>query len=114
MKLQSINRVRCHLQVLSLADIVTGDGKNIGGNYLRGIPSKDVSRWEWHKEEPCQNDYKTWNKYISKITEANGVLALPLGEWIAKPHQRWTWFHDKIKIQYINEVETGGDYTIRQ
>ena len=34
MKLQSINRVRCHLQVLSLADIVTGDGKNIGNNYI--------------------------------------------------------------------------------
>ena len=43
----SINRVRCHLEVLTLADIVTGDGLRICANYIQGIKDITASKYEW-------------------------------------------------------------------
>ena len=50
--LTSINRVRCYLQVFLVADIATGDGTKVRGNYSRGLLGDSLSIWDWHEEHP--------------------------------------------------------------
>ena len=53
------NRVRCHLQVISIADIATGCGIKIQHTYMIGeIEIK--STFEWQKEEPHKKDFSIW------------------------------------------------------
>jgi len=42
---QALNRVRCYLQVMTVADLLTGDGKHIRFNYLHALHAPSTSIW---------------------------------------------------------------------
>ena len=91
--LQSINRVRCHLKVFSLADIATGDGMRICHKYLHGVKDDTDSIWEWPMEQPSQKDYGAWKSAMKLLLDERQFLHNPLGNWLAKPHLQWKWFY---------------------
>ena len=102
--LQAFNRVRCHLQVFSLADIATGDGKTICRQFLIDNPYSMPSKWEWHRECPCPEDFRVWKRYLPTFLNASSVLHQPLGKWVNRSHCQLRWFYsvDTERI-YHNE-----------
>ena len=79
----SFNRVRCHLQLLSIADIATGCGTRICQKYLEGTNDTN-STFDWHKEKPDTGDYKIWRKYLPSLLTNTNQLKFPVGKWIRK------------------------------
>ena len=88
----SFNRVRCHFQLLSIADIATGCGTKICQKYLEGTNDTN-SNFDWHKEEPDRNDYKIWRKYLPNLLTNTNQLKFPVGKWIRKSHRQWKWYY---------------------
>ena len=91
--LQSINRVRCHLQVFSVADIATGDGLKIRNQFLIGSAEINESTWEWPLEQPSNKDFKCWKMAMNLLLDERSLLRHPVGRWLAQPHTRWKWFY---------------------
>ena len=91
--LQAFNRVRCHLQVISLADIATGDGNTICRQFLDDNPYSWPSKWEWHRECPCSDDFKAWKRYLPSLLNAQSAFTQPLGKWVYKSHCERSWFY---------------------
>lgn len=65
--LQSINRVRCHLQLFSLADLATGDGTKIRNQYILGLKDNLGSNWEWQIEQPSHKDIIAWKSAMKSL-----------------------------------------------
>ena len=103
-KLKAFNRVRCHLKLLSMADIVTGDGKTICNQYCTEYPQSPKSKWEWHRECPCAQDFKVWNKYIRKLVDATQSLHTHLGAWITQSHQEISWFYSPATERIYQKI----------
>ena len=47
---ESINRMKCYLEVLSLADITTGGGTKIRPCLIYCIKGDTISSWDWAEE----------------------------------------------------------------
>ena len=92
--LVSINRVRCYLEVFSLADIATGDGTRLRSCYSQGQRGDTHSQWDWHEERPSDRDFKRWRDALSLLFDETKRLHTPLGKWLALPHHRWKWHYD--------------------
>ena len=54
----SLNRVRCYLEVLTVADIATGDGSSICLHFLLGKKSNQPSKYTWPVEHPDIADFQ--------------------------------------------------------
>lgn len=103
----SFNRVRCHLQVLTMADIATGDGSSIRQNYLVGLPDCNKSSYIWQVEHPGQADFACWRRLITSFMTPTQVLHTRLGRWIAKPHRKWEWFYCCSSDRVFQQCPTG-------
>ena len=88
-----INRVRCSLQVITLADITTADGRSIRQDVREGRQWTRRSKYQWGKEQPSEQDWDEWSRAMIRISNHNGYLPNPLGRWIAEPHlqHEWIW-----------------------
>ena len=91
--LQSINRVRCHFKVFSVADIATGDGLQIRNQFISGLVEQNESIWEWPLEQPSNVDFKCWKHAMNLLLDERKSLKTPLGRWLAQPHIQWQWFY---------------------
>lgn len=92
--LVSINRVRCYLEVFSLANITTGDGNRIRSCYLQGNRGDTHSNWDWHEEKLSVRDFNRWRNSMSLLLDETKRLHRPLGKWLAQPHHFWRWYYD--------------------
>ena len=92
--LKSFNRVRCHLQIFSISDVVTADGKKISSNAYNGGYGTLESKWNWHEERPTAKDFSIWRSLLDTFIEGGKSLITPLGSWIQLPHQKLTWLYD--------------------
>ena len=97
-ELIGFNRVRIHLEVITLADITSGDGKRIEvwAQTMRKLP-EHKSKWHWAKEVPGRVDRRAWKKGLEEL-KVPGMLNLPLslklGNWIADTHREiWVWYY---------------------
>lgn len=88
----ALNRERCYLQVFSLADVVTGDGKTIQYSCLNRLRDTSTSNWQWHEQRPTTKDFKTWKYYIATILEYKRVTKHTVVHWLIFPHRSWHWF----------------------
>jgi hypothetical protein len=95
------NRCRLSLQVLSVADITTGDGKEIDPKVKKGIKQEGSARnVQWpYQGQPSKVDWQVWRRVL-KLTVCNGhqhSLHHRLGAWIepyassSLPNWRWFW-----------------------
>lgn len=91
--LAALNACCCFLQVVTLADIVTADGKAITTWAKNGIRSTDrTSSLRWTKQSrPNDSTWSFWLSVLARL-ETNGKFTQPLGNWIAPTHQDWRWF----------------------
>ncbi len=96
-----INRCRLYLQVITVADIASADGKQIVPWVKDGFRHKDrYSTLNWPTQaRPPLRDWKLWRQALSQIEE-RGLLIEPLGEWTDQSHQTWHGFVDPLMNFY--------------
>jgi hypothetical protein len=94
-QLRQLNDCRMYLQVLTLSDITTADGKYLLPNIIRGYRTDDrPSTLNW--PNTCRpTSWAAWKLYLQHI--GSGVkLKRQLGAWIHLPHQQWLWFYEPV------------------
>ena len=68
-QLERINWCQRHLQVLTLVDIATSDGKRVCPSCFQGDHDKHhPSTWEWPTEKPGRGDWVLWRVVLSRIS----------------------------------------------
>lgn len=102
--LKVLNMCRLYLQVYSLTDITSADGRYIIPHYKDGIQSQDrKSELRWPTQQrPGKKAWILWKQALQHI-ETNDTLLQPLGRWLTSPHQKWNWYLDPLtSILYHN------------
>ena len=90
---KTLNKCRIYLQVFTIADIATGDGKIISKNTWEGkksSPLRPISNCPlWGK--PSQAEWKIWRKAIIStfLVVADRNLKQHLGPWHLQPLRKW-------------------------
>ena len=102
----SVNRVRCFLQVITIADIATGCGTKIRKCYMMGT-RPTTSSYDWQLEQPCSQDFKLWRKCISCLVTGNDHLNHAVGKWISQPHMIWKWFYCQATQRIYENTNEG-------
>ena len=90
------NTMRKHLQVLTLADITTGDGTQVTVSAKEEKRDKYCkSQYKWPKEAPTQKDQQTWVKLICRLTNNTWKVCPRLQKWTRpeEGHQKWEWYY---------------------
>ena len=95
-ELLTLNRCRIYLKVFSLADVTTGDGKQLKKEIMMGRISetgRDTKHWpRW--EKPTLSAWSTWRSALIRTfcdNYQNRNLRQPLGKWTHIPKE-WKWF----------------------
>lgn len=86
--LLGINRCRLYYQALTLADIMTGDGKTVCDNAYNLLPpiARRRSKYCFPKELPGYEDKRHWRRALDLIcTEWRNMP--DLGPWTKEPHR---------------------------
>jgi hypothetical protein len=92
-----LNRCRLFLQLLSLSDLLSADGKLIMSSALEGKPLIDRrSTLTWPEQgNPSRSDWKLWASALQTL-HSNYVLLQPIMH-SGLQHQPWFWYLDKNK-----------------
>ena len=90
--LDLINQCRLYHQVVTLSDVATADGETIDSRYLESKRNSDrVSSLRWPNQgKPSPEAWRQWRRALLYL-QADGKLRYPLGEWVGRPHQKWSW-----------------------
>jgi hypothetical protein len=96
-ELAHINRCRLFLQVTSLADIVSADGKHITHATWHGCKdSLRPSYYYWPNQgNPTPRDWQLWHRCLS-LSFCGGQerrMVIPLGSWTNQQFKEWLWFY---------------------
>ena len=110
----SANRCRLFLQVLTVADISTGDGTAIDKNYLQGMQQTGRSRVaDWPTQgQPSAQDWTAWRRVLRLVLGSGNqyTLTTKLGAWLepyaSKALPNWPWFWDKHNDIIYNNMHT--------
>ena len=109
----AINRVRCHMQIFTIADLATGNGKYVNSKYLIRLRENQNSQWKWHMESPTNADYKIWKEYILKLASPTGIQYNPLGKWLRRTHLHWKWVYSKQEHSLFHYKSNGWKRYVR-
>ncbi len=91
--MRRLNRVRIHLQVLFLLDVLTTLGCRIDSAATRRRPpTSRMSTLNWPKEEPTAEDMALWKDALEDICPSRRHLNC-LGHFVSKSHwiREWQW-----------------------
>ena len=94
-----INKCRKFLKVLTVGDLITGDGKAIITSIKYGQRSSAyTSKMHWpNQQDPGQKAWSVWRRYIKKILEVNNKLkpSLQPSYWKENPNKTQNWFYHR-------------------
>ena len=94
---RQVNRCRVYMQVITLADITTGDGKRIRSEAwaVQKCSRQGITWPEWGT--PSTADKNVWRRVIRSIFFPTKHLTLetPLGKWSSDNTEHWEWFISK-------------------
>ncbi len=105
--IRRLNRVRIHMQVLFLLDVLTVSGNRINTMALQLRPATNKqSTLNWPKEAPTMADTMLWKEALEDICPSRQRLNC-LGQYVAKSHQvqewRWCALSNKL-LQYYQDA----------
>ena len=99
--LEDINNCRLYLQVTTLSEIATADGREIQPAIFHSASnpqpkSLSTSTHLWPRQAcPSVQAWNKWNKFISTYTWNGSMLRNPLGPWYTvQQDRRWPWMYD--------------------
>jgi hypothetical protein len=96
----SVNRCRCHLNMILLSDITTLDGRSVSSDMIWGSRPPLQSKMRFPPEHPTRKDWDTWATTWTAATGTTLSLPQPLGQWLKPPHFTWPWRYN-IDFQEI-------------
>jgi hypothetical protein len=94
---KQFNKCRLYLNVISLADLSSGDGMYLRDNILNGIFDRGTSRnsIKWPaRQRPPSSSWTVWNACLLQLfcTGTTGRLVTRLGEWYQQDVcNQWEW-----------------------
>ena len=103
--LRCINRCRLFLQVSTIAEVSTTDGKHLHPSTWRGQPpTHSVSKLLWPRQaRPSAYSWRTWRRFLSQALLPGNYncysthlpLRQPLGTWFTHymEERQWLWFY---------------------
>ena len=98
-ELTAFNRVRLYLQVITIADIYTGEGTKIRANMLSSCPTPIPSSYRWPVSKPTKSDFRVWEEILEQL---DGRFTL--GKWLTLGHSKPDCFydteHNKVYIKH--------------
>jgi hypothetical protein len=82
----ALNRLRKHLRLHSLADILMADGTTVDKEkVMTELQGESTRTFSW--EQPTKSDYNIWRQAIRSITSNALVYPSPLGDFTHTPHR---------------------------
>ena len=98
-ELIQLNKCRKYLKLLTVGDIITGDGKRIIPSIKNGQrPTSFTSTMHWpNQEDPGPQAWATWRRSIKKYLEWDNKLlpALQPTHWTTTQHKRANWYYNR-------------------
>ena len=98
-ELIALNKCRKFLKVLTIGDIITGDGTQIIKSIKYGQPSSTAtSTMQWpNQSDPGPKAWSIWRKNIKNLLEQDNKLlpSLRPTTWIENKHRRINWFYHR-------------------
>jgi hypothetical protein len=85
-----IHRCRLNLQVETISDIATLDGKRINRAWETSRttkPSKSLKQWP-KQEAPFQQAWASWRRFLRSFCDSSGKMKQPLGAWTRRNETR--------------------------
>jgi hypothetical protein len=116
-RLVQLNRCRLFLQVYTLADICSSDGRKLCSEFLDGRnPMPGSSRLNWPNQgNPPPADWKLWRQALRKcfLTTRNEMrLHNPSGRWTLPAPAHWPcWYDISNHSAYIKQEGQLRKYT---
>ena len=105
--LRKANRCRLYLQVLTVADITTGDGRELTVSAINGVKEECQTSLDWpYQPKPPAEDWKVWRETLTKALRPPDTgeslsrkLHKPLGDWLvddAEQHKA-NWYYSPLE-----------------
>jgi hypothetical protein len=94
-----LNSYRLYLQGITLADVVTVDGRKLMESAPEGAREADrQGSLSWPAQQrPDNSSWNLWRNILLSLT-SHRKLQQPLGPWIAPSYQQWRWFKNPKSI----------------
>ena len=111
-----INSCRRFLQAQTLADICTLSGTRLLCHVSSGSIDTSTTTLRisaFNQAEPKDSAWKTWRRFLSTISQRNGVLYSPLGHWIVDVTitRHWPQFlHNPQQAVIYSHIRQGTYY----
>ena len=98
-ELLALNKCRIHLKVMTVGDIITGDGKYITPSIKHGQRNSSfTSTMHWpNQKDPGIKAWSIWRRAIKKVLEFEHKLHphLQPTAWIDSPHRKNNWYYNR-------------------
>ena len=94
-QLQILHRCRIYLQVLTLSDIMTGQGNGFTSSFNCQKDHQRRNKYKWpFQPSPSQSMIKLWKKALRKTFQLKaGTTSYTIGRWLHHNIHDWTWFY---------------------
>ena len=108
-ELRRLNLCRLYLQVATISDLVTADGKTITLSAWEGQTDNRTARpaVEWPNQgRPGSSDWQRWQSALVNTfgLSRNRSLEVPIGNWKDKDSD-WHWFYDPLSERLYHRKE---------
>ena len=111
-QLHKINQCRLYLQVTTVSDITTGDGRRITKVAWRGKrDSNYINHHKWPLQGfPGKTSWQIWRRSLRLSLNLSRLsLGAPLGFWLTDITEPWKWFYDPRSDMVFHSL-TGDDH----
>ena len=91
-----LNRVRLHMQVIFLSDILGASGGDLDENERYLSKRSEGVNWstlQFPKEKPTPGDFRLWKMALRQVVPAGG-MRVHLGRFLHKGYKIWEWRYD--------------------
>ena len=110
----SINRCRCHMQAITVADIATGDGRYIAEEVYNCTGNERGTPYIFPREQPSRSDIRVWKNLLNSISTHSRKLKQPLGLWMQSPVDSWVWFWSPTSGELFSKNSIAGWHKFAQ
>ena len=90
-----LNKCRLYLQVLTVSDIMNGNGTGFTRGFFCERDHQPRNQYKWpHQPPPTTSMIKNWKSVLKKMFGLkSGVTSHTLGTWLNNDVSQWIWFH---------------------
>ncbi len=104
-----LNQCQQYLQVLTLTDICSTNGKNITAPIYKGqklIDRRSILNWPEQQQHPNKAAWILWKAALECLA-ATFISQCPLGTWLSNSHQQWFWYMDPYTSPFPSFKQRG-------